>query len=134
MSQAKIRIDHRSFCQMPSSGSRSISLSVMVALKKGSRLSRKKVWFIDVCFFRRLKSKSRVPKRKFSKQLDCQIQTTIVISEKSTQNLAEFDFYLRWKDLDSKPIDWICTCAFQFWNAYSQNLFSANTIIEIENT
>ena len=49
------------------------------------------VWFMDLCFFRRLKSKSRVPKRKFSKQLDCQIQTTIVISEKSTQNLAEFD-------------------------------------------
>ena len=34
LSQAKIRIDHRSFCQMPSRGSRSISLSVMVAYKK----------------------------------------------------------------------------------------------------
>ena len=43
-------------------------------------------------------------------------------------------FYLRWSDLDSKPIDWFCSCHFQFWNAYSQNLFPANTIKEIANT
>ena len=49
-------------------------------------------WFIDFlltwCFFRRLKSKSRVPTRKLSKQLDYRIPTKIVFLNRSRQSLA----------------------------------------------
>ena len=67
-------------------------------------LVENKVWFMDFllawCFFSRLKSKSRVSVPKFCKQLDCQISTTIVFLERSTQTLSP-DKISGWYDVIS---------------------------------
>ena len=68
----------------------------------------------NLVLFSRLKSKSRVSVPKFSKQLDCQISTTTVFLERSTQNLAPDKISGRYDVISGCPMNhklW----AWNFW-------------------